>query len=125
MKRYVMTLVLILCLCWTFAYAAQSTITGSDYIKMSKRQRARIVTMYEEEARKQGVIIRKEPVFYCKGLDAFYEKNPGMKKEPVTKVLKTLIIMEYDWQQKGVDKEKLAREWLGEEAYRQNKARLR
>jgi hypothetical protein len=47
-----------------------------------------------------------------------------MKDEDLTKVLKTLIIMEYDWKQKNVDRDELARQWLGEEGYKANLQRL-
>ena len=47
-----------------------------------------------------------------------------MKTQQLAIVLKTLIIMEYDWTQKGVDKDQLARQFLGDALYKQNKARL-
>jgi hypothetical protein len=107
-----------------FAETPKSDFTGSDYLKLSKRQRVDVVSTYIKDAKREGVTIRQAPVFYCKRLDAFYAKRPNLKKEPFVMILKTLIIMEYDWQEKRVDKEKLARDWLGEESYQANKNRL-
>jgi hypothetical protein len=118
---------------WTFAVtlfaaasvlAAQAGLTGNDYLKMSKPQRVKTVRMFKEEAAKQGVTIKKDPVFYCEKLDALYVKNPDMKNEQFVKVVKTLAIMEYDWDQRGVDKDVLAKQWLGSDLYNANKARV-
>jgi hypothetical protein len=105
-------------------FAAQAAFTGFDYLKMDSKQRVNTVKIFKEEAGKQGVAIKKDPIFYCKALDAFYAKNPNMKKEPFVNVLKTLVIMEYDWDKKGVDKDALARQWLGDANYKANKARM-
>lgn len=98
--------------------------TGQDYLKLSKRQRVKMVTSYIQAAKANGVTIKQSPVFYCKKLDSSYASRPDLSKEGLDHVLKTMIIMEYDWTEKGVDKEKLARDWLGEESYQSNKARL-
>lgn len=108
----------------TWVFAAEAAFNGNDYLKLSKRQRVSTVSDLIQGAKKGGVIVKKDPVFYCRGLDSLYAKNPKMKSEPLVTVLKTLIIMEYDWDQKGVDKEKLARDWLGETSYKANKSRL-
>jgi hypothetical protein len=108
----------------TSLFAAQGNFTGYDYLKLSKPQRVNTVKMFKEEAGKQGAIISKDPIFYCKKLDTFYAKNPKMANESFVKTLKTLIIMEYDWSQKGVDKDTLARQWLGDDLYNANKARF-
>ena len=109
----------------TLLFAEEAGLTGKDYLKLAKRQRLEAVGDLIFDAKSGGITIKKAPIFYCEKLDAFYRKNPSMTKESLAVVLKTLIIMEYDWQQKGVDKEKLACEWLGEESYKANKARLR
>ena len=106
------------------AFAQAPQITGYDYLKLSKRQRVVLVNNYKANAKKEGIIIKKETVFYCKGLDAFYGKHPDMKKEALAGILKTLIVMEYDWDQKGVSKDALAKQWLGEQLYEANKARF-
>lgn len=105
-------------------FAAQGTFTGYDYLKLGKPQRVNTVKMFKEEAGKQGTVISKDPIFYCKKLDAFYAKNPKMANESFVKTLKTLIIMEYDWSERGVDKDALARQWLGDDLYKANKTRL-
>lgn len=113
-------------ICMTFisasVFAAQA-FTGSDYLALDKRQRAEVVKNAKTDLAKEGVTIKKDPIFYCRSLDNFYAKNPAMKKEDFAKVLKMLIIMEYDWDQKGVDKEALAKQWLGDDLYKANKAR--
>jgi hypothetical protein len=105
-------------------FAAQGDFTGYDYLGLSKPQRVNTVKMFKEEASKQGTIISKDPIFYCKKLDAFYAKHPKMVNESFVKTLKTLMIMEYDWSEKGTDRDSLARQWLGDDLYKANKARL-
>ncbi len=52
-------------------------------------------------------------------------KHPDFAKEALFTVLKTIIIMEYDWDKKGLDKDLLARKWLGGgELYQTNKFKL-
>lgn len=125
MKKRFISVIIAAILVTGFAFAEQSEFTGSDYLKLSKRQRIDLVSDFIKDAKRSGVTIRQSPVFYCRRLDAFYTKQQHLKKEAFVMVLKTLIIMEYDWQQKGVDKEKLAREWLGDESYQANKRRLK
>jgi len=121
----ILNFALIVLLAASFCLAEEAGLTGKDYLKLAKRQRLEAVGDLIFDAKRGGITIKKAPIFYCEKLDAFYRKNPNMTKEPLAVVVKTLIIMEYDWQQKGVDKDKLACEWLGEESYKANKARLR
>lgn len=106
---------------------SQSThkqFTGDDWLRLTKRQRVETVTSFIQSARAKGIVIKKAPLFYGQQLDAFYEEHPSLSSEPVAVVLKTIMIMEYDWAVKGLDKDALARKWLGEELYKKNKARL-
>lgn len=98
--------------------------TGNTYLSMSKQSRVQAVTSLIDDAKRGGVTIKQTPVSYCKRLDKVYVKHPDMKTQPLATVLKTLIIMEYDWSQPGVDKDKLAQQWLGDKLYQSNKARL-
>lgn len=120
----ILNFALIALLAASFCFAEEAGLTGKDYLKLSKRQRMESVGDLIFDARRSGVTIKKTPRFYCEKLDTLYGKNPDMAKRPLVLDLKTLIIMEYDWQQKGMDKDKLARDWLGEELYKANKARL-
>ena len=98
---------------------------GNDYLAMSGKERVAVVKALIDGAKEGGVKIKQTPVSYCIKLDKFYARNPKMKSETLAIVLKTLIIMEYDWAEKGGDKDQLARRFLGDEVYRQNKARNR
>lgn len=120
----ILKIFIILMLAANLSFAEAQKVTGYDYLKLSKRQRVILIDNFKANARKEGVMIKKETVFYCKGLDSFYAKHPDMQKEPLASVLKTLIVMEYDWSQKGMDKDALAKQWLGEDLYKTNKARL-
>ena len=102
---------------------AQKSFDGNDWLSLSKRDRANAVTNYIAAAKKQGILIKKTPVFYARKLDTFYI-NEKVRREPVEKILKTLIIMEYDWSQSGRSKDELARSWLGDDVYKKNKERL-
>ncbi len=107
------------------AYGSSREPTGNDYLSMQNRGRVQTVTALINGARQGGVTIKQSPVAYCKKLDAFYARHPDMKGQSLAIVLKTLIIMEYDWSQRGVDKDQLARQFLGEKLYQENKTRLR
>ena len=107
-----------------FAQGAGQALTGNDYLAMTRYGRVQTVTSLINGAKEGGVKIKQTPVSYCKRLDTFYGKHPDMKSRELAIILKTLIIMEYDWAQKGVDKDQLARQFLGDKLYRENKARL-
>lgn len=124
MKKIIpLSLITALCLSAGIVFADGKPITGNDWIKVDKKAHVQLVTDFIRQAKKEGVTISKEPVFYCQKLDKLYERKPNLLSEPVWKVLKTSIIMEYDWKQKGVDQDKLAKEWLGEKLYNKNKER--
>lgn len=99
--------------------------TGTDYLALSKDGRVRIVTALIDGAKEGGVKIKQTPVTYCRKLDVLYARHPDMKSRDLALTLKTLIVMDYDWTQKGVDKDQLARQFLDESTYQKNKARLR
>lgn len=106
------------------ARGAGQAPTGNDYLAMTRYGRVQAVTSLIDGARQGGVAIKQTPVSYCKRLDTFYAKHPDMKSRELAIILKTLIIMEYDWAQKGADKDRLARQFLGDKLYQENKARL-
>jgi len=103
------------------AKAAQ--FTGEHWTRMKNAQKVEEVKAYIKTLGSQGVVVKLDPVYYCKRLDRLYVKHPELKKEEVARTLKTLMIMEYDWEEKGIDKDVLAKEWLGEKLYEKNKAR--
>jgi len=110
----------------TLALAEEPRVrfTGEDYMVFTKRERLEAMKNFKANARKSGIVIKKDPLTYCRLMDAFYVVHPDFLKESVSMVLKTLAIMEYDWQEKGANKDKLAHEWLGDELYQANKKRL-
>src|SRR3989338_2803266 len=124
MNKKISIFVLILFLAASINSFAQE-LTGKDYLKMSYRQRPSTIAGYINQAKRDGVTIKNSPVFYCKKLDAFYAQHPPLTKESLVITLKTLIIMEYDWHEKGVDKDELAQKWLGEDLHQANKRRLK
>lgn len=118
-----LAVVAILCIATT-ACAQQKTFTGADYLKLNEKQKITTVSKMINEAGAKGIAIQHPPKFYCEKLETFYGKAPTMKEEPFATVLKTLMIMEYDWDQVGVNKEDLAKRTLGEDLYKANKTRL-
>ncbi|MFA5143949.1 MAG: hypothetical protein WC522_07300 [Candidatus Omnitrophota bacterium] len=115
-----------LLVCATALYAAEPTphFSGQDYLNLSYQKRAEVIASFIEHGKNRGITISKGPVLYCRKLDIFYAKHPDYAKEALFTVLKTLIIMKYDWDKKGLDKDLLARKWLGEELYQTNKFRI-
>ncbi len=104
---------------------AESGVTGNGYLARANIGRVQAVTSLIDGAKEGGVTIKHTPVSYCRKLDQFYDKHPDLKSRELAIVLKTLIVMEYDWSQKGVDKDQLARQYLGEKLYQENRARLK
>lgn len=121
--RKIISALLIIAFCAGLAFAQGKPVTGNDWLKVDKKARIQLAKDFIKDVKKQGVTISKDAPFYCKKLDRLYEKKPNLLSEPVWKVLKTAVIMEYDWKEKGVDKDTLAREWLGEKLYNKNKER--
>ena len=103
--------------------AKAASFNGNDWEKIKNAQKVEEVKAFIKTLRSQGVIVKLDPIYYCKRLDRLYVKHPKLKTEEVAKIMKNLIIMEYDWEEKSVDKDVLARQWLGEELYNKNKTR--
>ncbi|MFA6321244.1 MAG: hypothetical protein WCY36_05235 [Candidatus Omnitrophota bacterium] len=107
-----------------FGSIAQAALfTGNDWMKLSSSKKVTEVKAFIKDVRTQGVVVKGDPVEYCKRLDRVYQKHPNLLAQEVAKTLKTVMIMEYDWEVKGVDKDTIARQWLGEDLYNKNKAR--
>lgn len=124
MRKFIYFIMMAAMLIGSLAFAAQKkAFDGNNWLSLSKRERVQAVTNYIAAAKKSGITIKKTPVFYCKRLDGYYadEKARG---EPVEKVLKTSMIMEYDWSVAGKSKDDIARQWLGDDVYKKNKDRL-
>ncbi len=103
----------------------KKVVKGDEWLKFSDEKKVKAVSSFITSGASHGVTIKKDPDFYCAKLEDFYTKHSDLSAEPFGKILKTLIVMEYDWQAKGVDKDALAKQWLGEELYRANKERLK
>lgn len=122
MKKIISAFVLTM-FCCALAHAQTGEVTGKAWLKVDKNARVQLVTNFIQDMKKQGVVISKDAKFYCQRLDNLYVKHPNLLTEPVWKVLKTAMIMEYDWKIKGQDQDALAKEWLGEKLYEKNKQR--
>jgi len=105
------------------AAKAQKQFTGNDWLKLSNKSRIETVSSFITSALKKGIVIKETPSFYVQHVDVFFTEHPELKKEGVANVLKTVMIMEYDWDEKGADRDAVAKEWLEEELYKKNKAR--
>jgi len=81
------------------------------------------VKMYIKWYKQNGTDIRKSPSAYVGIIDNLAEKNPNILYNSFKDILKIAAIIEYDFNN-GMNKDKLARQVLGEAAYKQNKARL-
>jgi hypothetical protein len=86
--------------------------------------KALTVGEYIDRFAQRGVLIKKSPGHYAKFLDMLVPQMPGILDAPFMNVLSYIAIMEYDFEN-GQNKDELARQVLGEEIFRSNKARLR
>ena len=129
MKKFLCAVTAILILSGSFAHAQSAPkstaepkkFDGNSWLMLSKRERANAVTAYIQEAKQRNIKIKISSTFYARKLDRFYARE-ALRSEPVEKVLKTAIVMEYDWAVPGKSKDEIAKSWLGEDLYTKNKA---
>jgi len=81
------------------------------------------VAKYINSYLQQKIIIRKPPQLYVTAIDSMSKGSPEMLKQPFAQLLQFIAIMEYDFDN-GMDKDKMARQMLGEQGFEQNKKRL-
>ena len=81
------------------------------------------VSEYIDRFGKLGVRIRKPPGGYVKLIDALANQTVGFLDAPFMNVLSYAAIVEYDFDN-GKNKDELARQVLGEDAFRANKQRI-
>jgi hypothetical protein len=88
---------------------------------------AKMSTMSEfiERFRKMGANIYKQPSHYVEMLDEMSSQNPQMLLKPFPEVLQIIAVMEYDFDLKGMDRDRLALQLLGPDFYAANKRRLK
>lgn len=122
-KEKFLTFILLTIFCAAIAHAQNMPVTGDEWLKVDKNSRVQLVISFIQDMRKEGVVISKDAAFYCKKLDMVYAKEPNLLAAPVWKVLKTAIIMEYDWMVEGRNPDAIAKEWLSEKVYNKNKER--
>ncbi|MDD5428537.1 MAG: hypothetical protein PHI58_04795 [Candidatus Omnitrophica bacterium] len=107
-----------------FSAAADAALfTGNDWMKLSNAKKVAEVKAFISDVRSQGIVVKGDPVEYAKRLDRVYKKHPDLLAKEVAKTLKTVMIMDYDWEIKGMNKDTIAKQWLGEELYNKNKLR--
>jgi hypothetical protein len=82
-----------------------------------------IIEHYIKRFAKQGVVIRKDPAAYVQMIDSMILGNAEMLKTPFENILKVSAIAEYDFDN-GQDKDRMARQVLGETVYQENRKRL-
>lgn len=122
----VFAIVFVMCISTAAVAANKSTLpgfTGKNWTALSNAQKVNEVTAFIKDLKTKGIVVKGPAVAYCRKLDNFYAANPKLIDEEVGKTLKTLMIMEYDWEIKGKSKDAVAKEWLGDELYQKNKAR--
>lgn len=86
--------------------------------------KAMVVSHYIDAYRKRGTKIRKPPEHYAMFIDQVIKENPSLLSFPFDRVLESVAIMEYDFDN-GSDKDLLAKRVLGNDGFKLNKERLR
>jgi len=93
--------------------ALQRDMTSWDRLIWADKVAAvRLVILYFQS--RQNTAILKTPEFYAKKIDDLLNSSPGMKKNPISLVLKLAAILEYDFYN-GMDKQELVVGALGED----------
>jgi len=109
----------------TLAQIWRSMETTSEVwtLMMDTNPKVATVDKYIEWYKQRGIVIQNPPIYYVQMIDTMAQNNPSMLQNPFGEVLKKLAIIEYDFNN-GRDKDLMAREILGEEAFQRNKERL-
>ncbi|MCX5666220.1 MAG: hypothetical protein NT036_04160 [Candidatus Omnitrophica bacterium] len=100
-----------------------SNFLGKDYTGLNESARKKLLGLFIRAGTEEWVTISKSPEYYADKFVAFYNSHKNLESQPFLDVLLTLIIMEYDWSEEGIDKEALAREYLGDSLYKANRSR--
>lgn len=82
-----------------------------------------IVLKYIEWYRKQGIMIRKDAGHYVSMIDGMSRENPTLLQQPFSNLLKLVAIIEYDFDN-GQDRDRLAKQVLGDKLHQENRKRL-
>jgi hypothetical protein len=90
---------------------------------MDAEPKVMIIDHYIKRFAQQRTSIRKEPAFYVQMIDSMILGNPEMLKTSLENILKVAAIAEYDFDN-GQDKDRMARQILGEAVYQENRKRL-
>ncbi|MFH1799718.1 MAG: hypothetical protein ABH891_02560 [Candidatus Omnitrophota bacterium] len=70
---------------------------GADYQNLPVARKRGLLYYFIDEAKKEGVTIRKGAPFYFDGLNGTYSAQPGLSSEKFVKTLTNLIVRENDW----------------------------
>lgn len=81
------------------------------------------VSEYMDRFRKQGVRIQGSPSSYAEMIDQLAIENPSLLTNPFKNLVQLVAIMEYDFDS-GMDKDLLAKKFLGQSLYESNRKRL-
>ena len=84
----------------------------------------KIVAEYIQIYKQQGVKITNSSSYYTKRIDEVYRENPELFTYSFDIILQNVAIMDYDFDNRQ-DKDKLAKQLLGEKGYLANKKRLK
>ena len=98
-----------------------SNFTGRDYQALPQDMKTGLVARFINAGYSEEVTIARGQLFYCGKLADSYARHPELENELFVDTLTTFIVMVYDWSEPGIDKEELARQYLGERVYQANK----
>ena len=90
---------------------------------LDPQAKAVIVSQYIQWYQQNGVRIQKSAEHYVQLIDTMVYNNRTLLQQPFKNIVKLAAIMEYDFDN-GHDKDGLARQFLGDTLYLQNKQRL-
>ena len=82
-----------------------------------------VVAHYIDLFSQKGTTITRQPSYYAAMIDDIIHNNPGLLSSSFSRLVQMAAIMEYDFNN-GQDKDVLARQLLGEQAYLANRKRL-
>jgi len=97
--------------------------TGAGYLALTENKRASLINRFINAGKEERVTIAKGFIFYYEKLRNAYSRHPEIGRERLVDTMTTLIVMEYDWSEPGIDKDTLARQYLGDEVYNANRNR--
>jgi len=88
--------------------------SGEWFMSLSQARQIDIITGFIGAAKRHGVTMRKDPLFYLRALYAHYDASPEQKQYAIGLALKTVALLCGDYQAEGMTEEEVFKDFYGD-----------